>query len=115
MECNQNDIVHLAVSYLEDTAVCLSVANLGDAMKQSIGRVIHYIVPMLSKSDKMIRASLESKDYNISMTLTMFYRNYMDTIFNCEKRNDKLMKQSKDKLRSKYFPTMIGVAVNEFE
>ncbi|KAG5595730.1 hypothetical protein H5410_036962 [Solanum commersonii] len=53
MEYNQNDIVHLAVSYLEDTAVCLSVANLADAMKQSIGRVIHYIVPMLSKSDKM--------------------------------------------------------------
>ncbi|KAG5600199.1 hypothetical protein H5410_031569 [Solanum commersonii] len=53
MEYNQNDILHLAVSYLEDSGVCLSVTNIADAMNQSIGRVIHYIIPMLSKSDKM--------------------------------------------------------------
>ncbi|KAG5601134.1 hypothetical protein H5410_032504 [Solanum commersonii] len=53
MEYNQNNIVHVAVSYLEDTAVCLSIANLVHAMNQSIGRVIHYIVPIISKSDKM--------------------------------------------------------------
>ncbi|KAG5593838.1 hypothetical protein H5410_035070 [Solanum commersonii] len=64
MEYNQNDIVHLAVSYLEDSGVCLSVANIADAMNQSIGRVIHYIIPMLSKSDKMTKGKNESNENN---------------------------------------------------
>uniref|UniRef100_M1ANT4 Uncharacterized protein n=1 Tax=Solanum tuberosum TaxID=4113 RepID=M1ANT4_SOLTU len=45
------------LAYLEDTAVCLSIGNLPDAKNQSTGRVSHYIVPSISKSDKMVRGS----------------------------------------------------------
>ncbi|KAG5614659.1 hypothetical protein H5410_014483, partial [Solanum commersonii] len=34
-------------------AVCLAIANVVDAKKQSIGRVIDYIVPSIRRSDKM--------------------------------------------------------------
>lgn len=56
MEHNKNNI-HVAVSYLEDTAVCLSIVNLPHEINHSIGRVVHYIVPIISKSHKMVRGS----------------------------------------------------------
>eukprot|EP00474_Spongospora_subterranea_P006580 CRZ07038.1 hypothetical protein [Spongospora subterranea] len=56
MEHNKNNI-HVAVSYLEETAVCLCIVNLPHEINHSIGRVVHYIVPIISKSHKMVRGS----------------------------------------------------------
>uniref|UniRef100_M1BZ52 Uncharacterized protein n=1 Tax=Solanum tuberosum TaxID=4113 RepID=M1BZ52_SOLTU len=42
------------LAYLEDPAVCLSTGNVAAAKDQSIGTMIHYIVPSISKSDKRV-------------------------------------------------------------
>ncbi|KAG5589601.1 hypothetical protein H5410_040115 [Solanum commersonii] len=40
----------LFMTNLEDTAVCFSIANVPHAKYQSIGTIIDYIVPIISKS-----------------------------------------------------------------
>jgi len=66
MDYNKNNI-HVAVSYLEDTAVCLATVNLPHEINQSIGRVLDYIVPIISKSEKTVRGS--SCNYRVESML----------------------------------------------
>ncbi|KAG5576917.1 hypothetical protein H5410_057051 [Solanum commersonii] len=51
----------LFMTNLEDAAVCFSIANVPHAKYQSIGTIIHYIVPIISKSDKMVGVKVRSR------------------------------------------------------